>query len=130
MKILIAEDDATSRLVLERILTKCGYKVVVTCDGEEAWKALQTENSPPLAILDNIMPGLEGIEICKRVRQKDSLASKYLILLTARGGKKEMVTGLEAGADDYIGKPFDADELLARIKVGERVVKLQKAFRP
>jgi DNA-binding response OmpR family regulator len=122
---LIAEDDAVSRHVLQSVLTSWGYEVVVAKDGEEAWQALQAEDHPFLAILDWMMPGLDGPEICRKCRTE--LASKpiYLILVTGRGNKDDLVRGLEAGADDYLTKPFDSKELLARVRVGARVVELQ-----
>ncbi|MEO0248372.1 MAG: response regulator [candidate division WOR-3 bacterium] len=126
MKILIADDDAISRRVLEATLRKRGYEVIVSCDGTEAWKVLQSEEAPPLAILDWMMPGLDGIEVCRKVREVFSPTPTYIILLTARGQKEDIVAGLEAGADDYITKPFDRGELLARVQVGERVVQLQR----
>jgi len=122
---LIAEDDAVSRHVLQSVLTSWGYEVVVAKGGEEAWQALQAEDHPFLAILDWMMPGLDGPEICRKCRTE--LASKpiYLILVTGRGNKDDLVRGLEAGADDYVTKPFDSEELLARVRVGARVVELQ-----
>ena len=128
MKILIAEDDITSRALLKHMLADWGYEVVVTKDGNEAWKALQVEDAPKLAILDWIMPGPDGVEVCRKVRQLDVSNPAYIILLTSRSNKQDIVTGLEAGADDYIGKPYETDELRVRIKVGERVVALQSAL--
>ena len=128
MRILIAEDDPTSRVLLERLLTKWGYEVVVTSDGAEAWEMLDGDDAPSMAILDWMMPHRDGVEICRLVRQRDEKAPHYLILLTARGGKENIITGLEAGADDYVEKPFDRDELRARVEVGARVVKLQNAL--
>ena len=125
MRMLIAEDDAVSRHVLQSVLTSWGYEVVVAKGGEEAWQALQAEDHPFLAILDWMMPGLDGPEICRKCRTE--LASKpiYLILVTGRGNKDDLVRGLEAGADDYVTKPFDSKELLARARVGARVVELR-----
>lgn len=125
MRILIAEDDPTSRILLERLLTKWEYDVIAVPDGREAWQVLQEPNAPPMAILDWMMPYRDGVEICRLVREADAEAPRYLILLTARGGKENTIAGLEAGADDYVEKPFDRDELCARIQVGERVVRLQ-----
>ena len=126
MRVLIAEDDLTSRGVLRRILIKWGYEVVVTSDGEEAWAEVQRENSPPLLILDWMMPGLDGVEVCRRVRAVPTPSPPYIILLTAREGRKDIVTGLEAGANDYLGKPFDHDELRARVDVGRRFIELNQ----
>ena len=128
MRILIAEDDITSRALLKHMLAKWGYEVVVTKDGNEAWEVLQAEDAPRLAILDWMMPGLDGVEVCRKVRQLDVSNPTYIILLTTRSSKKDIVTGLEAGADDYIGKPYEMDELRVRVKVGERVAALQSAL--
>ncbi len=128
MRILIAEDDITSRALLKHMLAKWGYEVVVTKDGNEAWEALQAKDAPRLAILDWMMPGLDGVEVCRKVRQLDVSNPTYIILLTSRSSKKDIVTGLEAGADDYIGKPYETDELRVRVKVGERVAALQSAL--
>ncbi len=125
MKILIAEDDPVSRCFLEMALSKWNYEVISTCDGNEAWEAFHRE-SPPIAILDWMMPGLDGAEVCRRIRSLETPFSPYLILLTAKSEKEDVVAGLEAGADDYITKPFSRQELHARIKVGLRIGELQK----
>ena len=125
MKILIADDDVTSRLVLAGVLKKHGHEVVVTVDGAEAWDALQRPDAPRLAILDWVMPGLSGVDVCRRARTIESDQPPYIILLTSRGQKTDIVTGLEAGADDYLAKPFDPGELLARVDVGRRLIELQ-----
>lgn len=129
MRVLIAEDDLTSRQLLKAILKKWGYEVVSTCDGNEAWAAFQAEDAPRLAILDWMMPGLDGAEICRKVRRQVKENSTYLILLTALGRKEDVVAGLQAGADDYLTKPFNKNELRARIQVGQRIVGLQAALR-
>ncbi len=126
MKTLIAEDDRVSRRLLEAALVKKGYEVVVTQDGTQAWEALQQEDAPPLAILDWMMPGLDGAEVCRRVRQMAQASPTYIILLTAKSSKSEIVDGLQAGADDYLTKPFNRDELYARMQVGMRFVELQR----
>ena len=125
MKILIADDDMTSRLVLAGVLKKHGHDVVVTVDGAEAWDALQRPDAPRLAILDWMMPGLDGVDVCRRARTIPSDQPPYIILLTSRDQKTDIVTGLEAGADDYLAKPFDPGELMARVAVGRRLVELQ-----
>ena len=126
MKILIAEDDPVSRRLLEVTLEKFGYEVVVAADGAEAWTALQREDAPPLAILDWMMPELDGVEICRRVREVPTSTPPYLILLTAKTGRGDVVAGLDAGANDYLKKPFDRAELRARVQVGAQVLELQK----
>jgi len=128
MKVLIAEDDSISRRLLQAALVKWGYDVVVTTDGREAWKNLQAADPPTLLILDWLMPQMDGIEICREARKSEALKSAYIILLTSRGSKQDIVQGLEAGADDYVTKPFDHGELRARVQVGARVIGLQKAL--
>ena len=127
MKILIAEDDATSRRILEAALTKWGYEVVSVADGTEAWEEMQKLDVPRLAILDWMMPEMEGVEVCKKLREKekDQEQYTYLILLTSKGAKENIVSGMEAGADDYIIKPFDQHELRVRIRAGQRIIQLQ-----
>jgi two-component system cell cycle response regulator len=124
MRVLIAEDDLTSRILLTKVLQKWGYDVIVTLNGAEAWEILQTADSPRIAILDWMMPEMDGIEVCRRVRALDTRQPPYLILLTALGEKDDMMTGFEAGADDYVGKPYDPAELRARVEVGRRLVEL------
>jgi len=128
MKILIAEDSPTSRRVLEIVLAKWGYEVVSTVDGKEAWEKLQGADAPRLAVLDWMMPEMSGVEVCRRLRRSDTRSPTYVILLTARDAKKDLVEGLNAGADDYVAKPFDHGELRARIEVGCRVIELQAAL--
>jgi len=128
MKILVAEDQAVSRHLLEASLRKWGYEVVGAPDGTVAWEILKVKDSPPLAILDWLMPGMDGMEICRRLRATPEKRAIYVILLTARTGREDMIHGLEAGADDYVTKPFDKDELRARVQVGTRVVELQAAL--
>jgi CheY-like chemotaxis protein len=125
VQILIAEDDVVSRRALEATLNKWGYQVQVAKDGTAAWEALQSDNAPKLAILDWMMPKMDGVEVCRRVRAELRLESTYLILLTAKGTKEDLVAGLDGGADDYLVKPFNRDELKARVQVGLRVVNLQ-----
>ncbi len=126
MKILIAEDDLTSRRRLEVTLTKWGYEVVSCSNGKQAWDRLQEADAPKLAILDWLMPEMEGIEVCSRIRKLDTENPAYVILLTTQNEKEDIVRGLEAGADDYITKPFESNELQARIHVGCRVLQLQE----
>src|SRR6267378_2718552 len=125
MRILIAEDDPVSRRVLATTLTKWGHEVVTTENGLEAWAALQKDDAPWLAILDWMMPGIEGPEVCRRVRRNIKTAPTYIILLTALQDKEQMVEGLESGADDYLTKPFDRSELRVRLQAGARIIELQ-----
>ena len=127
-RILIAEDDLTSRTLLEAVLIKWGYEVVATQDGDAAWEALQSKEAPRLAILDWMMPGISGIDLCRRLRAQERLTPLYLILLTSRGDRVDIVQGLEAGADDYVSKPYDQAELRARIDVGRRMLELLTAL--
>jgi phosphoserine phosphatase RsbU/P len=128
MDILIAEDDHISRRTLEVTLRKWGHRVLVTNDGLAAYETLSRPDAPRLAILDWMMPHMDGLTICRRLRESPSRRAVYIILLTARGEKKDIVAGLESGADDYITKPFDRDELQARVNVGLRVVTLQQSL--
>lgn len=125
MKALIAEDDAVSRRIFEDMLGGWGYDVVATPDGIRAWEVLRSREAPPLAILDWMMPGMDGVEVCRKVRESPKLIPTYIILLTARDRKEDIVAGLEAGANDYISKPFDTEELRVRIQVGKRMIELQ-----
>jgi DNA-binding response OmpR family regulator len=126
MKILIAEDDEVSRRVLQLTLAAAGHDVIETRNGAEALSALESESAPPLVILDWMMPDIDGLEICRRVRRLSTVTPVYIILLTAKTGKADIVEGLEAGANDYIAKPFNRQELRARVRVGETVVNLQQ----
>jgi len=128
MKILIAEDDITSRRILEAVLTKWGYEVTAVSNGNDAIEGLMKDDAPRLALLDWIMPGKDGVDVCRSVRQKRTMISPYIILLTGKGNKKDISKGLDSGADDYIVKPYDKDELKARINVGERMIELQNAL--
>ena len=125
MKILIAEDDAVSRRLIQSTLIKWGFDVVVAQDGDEAWLALKSESAPQLAIIDWMMPGMEGVQICRKVREELMPDSCYILLLTSRRSSEEIAEGLDSGADDYLIKPCDPTELKARIRVGLRVLELQ-----
>jgi CheY-like chemotaxis protein len=128
MKILIAEDDAVSRRFLEVLLTGWGHEVISVEDGFAAWKALEDlekENIPTVAILDWMMPKMDGIEVCRQIRESHRSTPVHVILLTARGSKEDIITGLEAGAADYLTKPACKEELRARLGVGIRIVELQ-----
>lgn len=125
MRILIADDSLVSRHLLEATLKNWGYEVVVACDGTEAWSVLQHENAPSLAILDWMMPGLTGPEVCRLVRQKGKEPYTYILLLTSKSLKEDVVAGMDSGADDYITKPFDQHELKVRLRAGMRILDLQ-----
>ena len=125
MRALVADDDRTTTVVLARALESCGVEAVVVEDGLAGWEILQ-KGGIALTILDWMMPGTDGPEICRRIRQDESLAHMYVLLVTARDARSDLIAGLEAGADDYLTKPYDAGELRARIHVGLRVLKLQE----
>jgi len=125
VRILIAEDDVVSRRMLEVTLTKWGYEVITTENGVQALEVLCQPDAPSLAILDWMMPGMDGAEVCLKAREMAADRSLYIILLTAKGRKEDIVEGLTAGADDYIVKPFDRSELKARMNAGERILRLQ-----
>ncbi len=128
VKILIAEDDVSTRKLLETYFVKWGYDVAVASDGNQAWEVLQEPDPPRLVILDWMMPGIDGLSLCRKIRQLESGSLFHVILLTARGTKADLVSGFAAGVDDYIKKQFDYDELQARIKVGCRIIELQTAL--
>jgi sigma-B regulation protein RsbU (phosphoserine phosphatase) len=125
MKILIAEDDEVSRIVLSRMLQKWGHEVIATVDGRSAYEILEAEDAPSIAILDWMMPELDGLEVCRRLRQLNRAEPPYVILLTARDQTDDIVAGLDSGANDYVVKPYDWRELKSRLRVGERMVALQ-----
>jgi DNA-binding response OmpR family regulator len=128
MRVLIADDEATSRHLIQATLGGWGFEVLVAVDGCEALRVLQESRGPEIAMLDWMMPGIDGLDVCRRMRATMPNAATYIILVTARGGLENVVRGLEAGADDYITKPFDPRELRARLHVGVRIVQLQKAL--
>jgi phosphoserine phosphatase RsbU/P len=128
MRILIAEDDALARRVLTTLLEALGHEVVATPDGREAWGAFE-RGSFAVVISDWMMPGLDGLELCRRIRGADRTRYTYLILLSSLGGKSHFLEGMEAGADDFLTKPPDPDELRLRLRVAERVLGLQAEVR-
>ena len=125
MKILVAEDSNYFRKILENTLLKWDYEVVLASDGAEAWKILQQNDAPRLAILDWVMPNMTGIEVCKGLRVRETGSYVYIILLTAKSSKENIIAGLEAGVDDYIVKPFDEEVLKYRLKIGQRILTLE-----
>ncbi len=124
-RVLIAEDDTVSRRVLQAMLAKWGYDVVVARDGAEAWHVLSSDDSPNLAILDWMMPNIDGVELCRRARRLQGRGYIYIILLTAKGRKEDVVEGIEGGADDYLVKPVNAGEFRARLRAANRILELQ-----
>ncbi len=125
MKVLIADDNATSRIMLRGALLQWGYEVVVAENGAQAWEILDRPESPPLAILDWVMPHMTGPEVCRKMRETRREPYTYILLLTSKHTKDETVEGLEAGADDYVVKPFDRHELQVRLRAGKRIIDLQ-----
>jgi len=127
MRVLIADDSIVSRHLLDATLRKWGYQVVVACDGNEAWAILQAEDAPEIAILDWVMPGLTGPEVCRRVRAlaKEKDIYTYILLLTSKSQREDLIEGMESGADDYLTKPFDQHELKVRLRPGTRIIELQ-----
>jgi putative two-component system response regulator len=125
MRILIADDNHFYRRALEVTLQEWGYEVLAVSDGQTAWDVLQSDHAPKLAILDWMMPGMDGLEVCRRLRAASRHEPTYVIVLTSKDGKEHAVAALESGADDYVRKPFDRDELRARLRVGRRIVGLQ-----
>ncbi len=126
IRVLIAEDDPTSLRLVEVMLTKWGYQPVLARDGEEAWKVLQADDAPKLAILDWMMPGKDGLAVCRELRQQKDRPYVYILLLTAKTHESDLIEGLGAGADDYLTKPFSREELHARLFAGERIVAVQE----
>jgi diguanylate cyclase (GGDEF)-like protein len=126
LRVLVAEDNPIFQAMLGGILDKWGYETVRARDGEEAWKVLQSEESPRLAILDWMMPKLDGVEICRRVRALGREPYVYIVLLTARTESRDLVEGMDAGADDYLTKPFRNHELRVRLRAGRRILDLQE----
>ncbi len=128
MKILMAEDDPISRSFLKASLIKWGYEVLVASDGKEAWEMLQSPDGISIALLDWMMPEIDGVELCRRMHAVQIADPIYTIMLTAKSQKDDVVTGLEAGADDYLTKPFNSQELHARIRVGIRIIELRRTI--
>lgn len=126
MRILIAEDNEISRRMLQHQLSRLGHEVVACADGATCLEVLERADAPRLVVLDWMMPGLTGVEVCRRIRESPRLASTYVILVTARAEAADVVTALDGGADDHMPKPYDPEELRARIRVGERILGLQR----
>ena len=126
--VLVAEDDPMFRKILKSWLENWGYRVIVAEDGTVAWNILQQERPPELLILDWVMPGIDGTELCRRIRERQTTPYQYILLVTAKDDREDVVAGLEAGADDYLTKPLDRSELRARLRVGRRILTLQKGL--
>ncbi|MBI4962365.1 MAG: diguanylate cyclase [Desulfomonile tiedjei] len=126
MRILLAEDDLITRKLVQANLVRWGHEVVVCSDGAEAWKVLQGDDPPKLVVVDWMMPEMDGISLCREIRKDGKRPYTYIILLTAKNKKEDVVEGLEAGADDYVIKPFDTHELRVRVRAGSRIVRLQE----
>lgn len=128
MKILIAEDDAVTRRKLEFILSRRDWQVVTAVDGVEALRLLQRDDAPTVAVIDLVMPKMNGIDLCREVRRSVRSIFPYLIILTVRGDTRDIIKGLAAGANDYLVKPFNVEELCARVNVGRRMIHLQESL--
>ena len=126
MRILVADDESVSRRTLQSMLEDWGYSVSVCADGAVAWELLQRADAPPLVILDWVMPRMDGLEVCHKLRAVSTPCPTYVLLVTSKDQNADIVTGLDAGADDYVAKPFNREELRARVQVGVRVVELQR----
>jgi DNA-binding response OmpR family regulator len=125
MKILIIDDERICRSLLTRVLAKGGHDVVETVNGAEAWQVLQQPNAPRLVILDWMMPEMDGLEVLRRVRSQPTHCPPYIVMLTSRGANADILTGLSAGANDYLTKPAEPAELLSRVEVGRRTIDMQ-----
>src|SRR5579863_176948 len=128
MRVLSADDSIVSRHLLDATLRAWGYQVVVACDGNEAWTILESGDAPEIAILDWVMPGLTGPEVCRKVRAnaKEKDVYTYILLLTSKSQREDLIEGMESGADDYLTKPFDQHELKVRLRPGTRIIELQQ----
>ena len=128
MKVLVVEDDATSLAFLMQLVEKLGHQGIPVESGDDAWAVLTAKDAPRLVLLDRMMPGMDGAQLCRKIRSLDDRTPPYIIMVTIKGEKMDIVSGLEAGADDYLTKPFDPEELKARINVGRRMLGLQEAL--
>ena len=126
MNVLIADDSVVSRHLLKATIKKWGYGSVTAVDGKQAWEILQNNDAPRLVILDWMMPGFTGPQVCKMLRAKNREPYTYVLLLTSRHQKEDLIEGMDSGADDYLSKPFDQQELKVRLRAGRRIVELQQ----
>ena len=129
MRILVVDDDAVVRRTLEALLTTRGWEVICATDGEQAYALLQAHDAPQLAIIDWMMPGMSGPELCRKLRASDKTSHMHLIMLTGRAGTDDMIVGLDSGADDFVGKPVNIEELDARIRAAQRLILRQEQVR-
>ncbi len=128
MKILIAEDDPVSRRLIQRHVTKWGHQAITASDGRDGLMAMQVPDSPRLAILDWLMPGIDGVELCRRIRGLPGKPYVYIVMLTAKNREDDIVTAFEAGADDFLSKPAQPGELRGRVQAGVRIIELHVAL--
>jgi sigma-B regulation protein RsbU (phosphoserine phosphatase) len=128
MRVLVADDEVIFRRMVRSVLVRAGHDVVEAADGDEARRCLDADDAPPIAILDWMMPGADGVDLCRALRARERQVPPYLILLTSKDKREDVVSGLDAGADDYLTKPFDPSELRARVQVGERILALQQTL--
>ena len=126
MKVLIADDDFTTRVLLKAVLTKWGYDVLEAENGQEAMERLNVPDGPAMAVVDWMMPIMTGVELCQKIREQGNRNPCYIILLTSKGSRQDIIVGLNSGADDFVAKPYDNEELKARLNVGKRIIELQQ----
>jgi len=129
VKLLIAEDDTVIRRLLQVTLSRSGFEVVAVANGRQALEEMQKPDAPRLAVLDWMMPEIDGLDVCRRIRANAGVPYVYILVLTAKGRKEDLVEGLDAGADDFLTKPFDPQELRSRLRVGQRTLDLEAALR-
>lgn len=127
-RVLLAEDEAVTRRLLERSLARFGYVVTSVGDGDEAWRVLNAPDAPALALVDWGLPGLDGLEICRRLRERQGATYTYAMLISARAGKDDLLEGFASGADDFLTKPVHMGELQARLRAGERIVEVERTL--
>jgi DNA-binding response OmpR family regulator len=125
MRLLLAEDNVNTRMLLASTLQEWGYEVLAVADGADAWRLLQNDNAPDLVVMDWTMPGMSGLEVCRRIREGAKALATFIIMVTARSSTEDLIAGFEAGADEYVVKPFDLAELRVRVQAGARTVDLQ-----
>jgi len=130
MQILVADDNPVYRSLLQSLLEESHFEVVLACDGAEAWEILQRPNAPTLAILDWMMPGMDGYEVCRKVRESRGNSIPYVLMVTSNSSREELLKVLVAGADDYLLKPFEPLDLKIRLRTAIRILNLQERLEP